>query len=110
MLTTRSRYTGMGGLEDARAMLSAGSIGLHCGIAKRHFVPDSGPENPTPHDRTRPFAALLGAFAWAWDLGAFLALDLESRRAPGTLPIRGSLATMSSQARSSASSKSGASA
>src|SRR5271157_495037 len=63
-----------------------------------------------PHDLARPFAALLGAFACAWDLGAFLALDLEARRVPGTLPIRGSMATMSSQARSAASSKSGASA
>ena len=63
-----------------------------------------------PHDLTRPFAALLGAFACAWDLGAFLALDLEARRAPGTLPIRGSREITSSQARSAASSKSGASA
>src|SRR5271157_4716075 len=39
MLTTRSRYTGMDGLEGARAMLSAGSIGLHCGSAK-HRSPD----------------------------------------------------------------------
>ena len=35
MLTTRSRHTGMDGLKDARAMLSAGSIGLPCGTAKR---------------------------------------------------------------------------
>jgi hypothetical protein len=38
------------------------------------------------------------------DFAAFFAADLEARRAPGTLPIRGSLATISSQARSAASS------
>ena len=37
-------------------------------------------------------------------------LGPDVRRAPGTLPIRGSLATMSSQARSAVTSKSGASA
>ena len=43
------------------------------------------------------------------DFAAFLAPDAEARRVPGTLPIRGSLARMRSQARRAASSKSGAS-
>src|SRR5208337_5564231 len=59
---------------------------------------------------SRPLAALLGVFARFEGFGAFLAPNPEGRRAPGTLPIRGSLATTSSHARSTASSKSGASA
>lgn len=42
------------------------------------------------------------------DFGAFLARGRDGRRAAGTLPIRGSAARISSQARRAASSKSGA--
>jgi hypothetical protein len=44
------------------------------------------------HDLARSFAGLLGACALFGDLAAFVALDPEVRRAPGTLPdsrIRG---------------------
>src|SRR5215471_15569531 len=61
------------------------------------------------HDFVRPFAALLSALARFRDFGAIFAPDPEGRRLRGTLPIRGSLAKISSQARSAASSKSGAS-
>src|ERR1022692_4793620 len=62
------------------------------------------------HDLAQPFGARLGAFARLGDFAAFWAPDPAARRAPGTLPIRGSPAAISSQARSAASSKSGASA
>lgn len=50
----------------------------------------------------RPFVVLVGIFAPFKDFGGLLGPDPEARRVPGTLPIRGSLATMSSQARSAA--------
>lgn len=59
------------------------------------------------HNVAPLFAALL--VVGFDDFAAFFAADLEARRVPGTLPIRGSLATTSSQACSAASSKSGAS-
>src|SRR5208282_453747 len=61
------------------------------------------------HDLARAFAAFLGAFAGLKGFTACLVPGPGTRRAPGTFPIRGSLARTSSQARCAASSKSGAS-
>jgi hypothetical protein len=58
------------------------------------------------HESNRDYSPALARFR---DLTAFWADGFEDRRAPGTLPIRGSLATISSQARIAASSKSAAS-
>jgi hypothetical protein len=63
---------------------------------------------PLRYNRVRPFAVLFGALFE--DFLVFLAADPDDRRGAGNLPIRGSMAMMSSQARRAASAKSGASA
>jgi hypothetical protein len=59
------------------------------------------------YDRLDHLSITLARFA---DIAAVLFADREARRDPGTLPMRESPATINSQARSAASSKSGASA
>jgi len=61
-----------------------------------------------PHGRA--LAELFNTFDRFKDFDNFSVFDFEARRAPGILPIRGSWARTSSQARSAAASKSGASA
>jgi hypothetical protein len=67
-------------------------------------------EGSIPHFFARLLAEPFDAFDFFKGSAVFFDFDLEARRTPGTLPIRGSPTRTSSQARSAAASKSGASA
>ena len=97
------------GSRHAQVINSSRSARCRHTVRRRDYSEGGVLSVATRRDLARPFAVLLGALVRFEGFADFLAPDTEARRIPGTLPIQGSLATMSSQARSAASSKSGAS-
>src|SRR5439155_19489719 len=102
---TTSRSSTAPRLASAQAINSSRSARCRHTVRRRDYSEGGVLAGATRRALARPLAVLLGALVCFEGFAHFLAPETEARRVPGTLPIRGSLATMSSQARSAASSK-----